>query len=96
MIAEMAETKERIHKEFSEGCAEISKKHIGKPLTKDTLEAVKAETAELIHRIAIEMNIKITPGEVTATESGSVTIEEPYLELQNGERCRLSDWLSDL
>ena len=96
MVAEMAETRERIFREFDKGCAEINKKYVGRLKEKGTLESLRVDTAELIERIAKEVNVKIIPGEVTVTGIDSVTIGEPYVELYNGDRCKLSDWLSDL
>lgn len=96
MIAEMVETRERIFREFFKGCDEIKKKYVGTILTKDALEGVRAETAKLAENITKEVGIRITPGEVTVTSSDSVTIGEPYVELHDGGRCKLSDWLNDL
>lgn len=96
MISEMVETKERIYRDFSEGYNNIRKKYIGKILNRNTIEGITKDVSELTERIVSEVGIKITPGEVTATANGSVTVEEPYVELYDGSRCKLSDWLNEL
>lgn len=96
MVAEMAELKERISREFHKGCTEIGDKYISRPLTESSLEGLREEVSEMVESIAKENRVKLTPGEVTATGTGTITIGEPYIELYNGEKCRLADWLGDL
>lgn len=96
MIEEMAETRERIYREFSEGCRDIGCRYVGKVLDGNTIECVRKEVSELMVRITNEVGVSIVPGEITASANGSVSIEEPYVELHNGGRCKLSDWLTEL
>lgn len=96
MIPEMVETRDRIQYEFRKEFEGMSQKLIGKPLDESVLYTLKSDMEVVTQRISAENGVHIIPGKVIANISGQVMVEEPKIEMADGNFRKLSEWFDGL